>query len=386
MNLRFNFDENPSPTARMKVIGVGGGGCNAVNRMIEANLNGVEFISVNTDLQALEACKSTSRLQIGKAVTRGLGAGADPEVGRKSVEEDREAVIEALGESDMIFITAGMGGGTGTGAAPIVAEIAKDLGALTVAIVTRPFLFEGHKRTQRAEEGILELKNQVDTLIVIPNQRLLTVVPKGTPITSAFRTADEVLLHATKGISDLISIPGLINLDFADVKTVMREMGDALMGSAVASGDERAIDAAHKAIASPLLDDISIAGAQGVLVNITGGESLSLHEVNDATTVISDATGSDANLIFGAVVDPKMEEEIRVTVIATGFNRNGYSIPKKSASSMRIIDYELSDLEVPTYQRKNGSGHSEQLSEVESSLYSDDDLEAPAYIRKRWKR
>ena len=388
MNLRFNFDENPTPTARMKVVGVGGGGCNAVNRMIEANLAGVGFVSINTDLQALEACKTSTRLQIGRACTRGLGAGADPEIGRKSIEEDRDSVIESLEDSDMVFITAGMGGGTGTGAAPVVAEIAKDLGALTVAIVTKPFMFEGHKRSQRAEEGLLELKKQVDTLIVIPNQRLLSVVTKGTPLTAAFRTADEVLLHATKGISDLISIPGLINLDFADVKTVMREMGDALMGSAVASGDDRSIEAAQKAIASPLLEDISIAGAQGVLVNITAGESLSLHEVNDATSVISDAAGNDANLIFGAVVDPQMEEEIRVTVIATGFNKNGYGMTRKQASTMRIIDYELSDLDVPTYQRRNGNGngHMETVSEIEDSLYNDDDLESPAYIRRRWKR
>lgn len=386
MNLRFNFDEKLSPTARMKVVGVGGGGCNAVNRMIEANLTGVGFVSINTDLQALEACKTSSRLQIGKACTRGLGAGADPEIGRKSIEEDRDSVIEALEDSDMVFITAGMGGGTGTGAAPVVAEIAKDLGALTVAIVTKPFMFEGHKRAQRAEEGLQELKSQVDTLIVIPNQRLLSVVTKGTPLTAAFRTADEVLLHATKGISDLISVPGLINLDFADVKTVMREMGDALMGSAVASDDDRAIEAAQKAIASPLLEDISIAGAQGVLVNITGGESLSLHEVNDATSVISDAAGNDANLIFGAVVDPQMEEEVRVTVIATGFNKNGYGISRKQAPGMRIIDYELNDLDVPTYQRRNGSKPSEPVSEIEDSLYNDDDLESPAYIRRRWNR
>lgn len=385
MNLRFNFDDNFSPMARMKVVGVGGGGCNAVNRMIEANLTGVEFISINTDLQALETCKSTTRLQIGRAVTRGLGAGADPEIGRKAVEEDRDTILDALEESDMIFITAGMGGGTGTGAAPVVAEIAKDLGALTVAIVTRPFLFEGQKRIQRAEEGIVALKDQVDTLIVIPNQRLLSVVPKGTPLTAAFRTADEVLLHATKGISDLISIPGLINLDFADVKTVMREMGDALMGSAVASGENRAVEAAQRAISSPLLEDVSIAGAQGVLVNITGGESLSLHEVNDATTVVSEAAGSEANLIFGAVVDPHMEEEIRVTVIATGFNRSGSAARRGALGSMRIIDYDLNDLDVPAYQRRNGNKPPEPVSEIENSLYQDEDLEAPAYIRRRWK-
>lgn len=386
MNLRLNFDESLTPTARMKVVGVGGGGCNAVNRMIEANLSGVEFISVNTDVQALEVSRSTSRLQIGKTLTRGLGAGADPDVGRKAIEEDRESVISALEDSDMIFITAGMGGGTGTGAAPIVAEIAKDLGALTVGIVTKPFLFEGQKRMQRAEEGIYELKQRVDTLIVIPNQRLLSVVPKGTPLTAAFRTADDVLLHATKGISDLVSIPGLINLDFADVKTVMREMGDALMGAGIASGESRAIEAAQKAIASPLLEDISIAGAQGVLVNITGGESMSLHEINDATTVISEAAGDDANLIFGAVIDPRMEEEIRVTVIATGFHKNGRHPAIRSPRSLRFVDDGIHELEVPAYQRRNGNGLNGPAAEVDDQPYKDDDLDTPAYLRRRWKR
>ncbi|MGH7594987.1 MAG: cell division protein FtsZ, partial [bacterium] len=274
MNLRLNFDETSLMAARIKVVGVGGAGCNAVNRMIEAGLRGVDFVAMNTDVQALDSSKSTLRLQIGKTTTRGLGAGADPEIGRKAIEEDREAVADALEESDMVFVTCGMGGGTGTGAAPIVAEIAKDLGALTVGVVTKPFIFEGNKRIKRAEEGIIELKERVDTLIVIPNQRLLSVVPKGTPLTEAFRQADEVLLHATKGISDLISVPGLINLDFADVKTVMSEMGDALMGAGLASGDERALQAAQRAISSPLLEDVSIAGALGVLVNITGGEDL----------------------------------------------------------------------------------------------------------------
>ena len=386
MNLRFNFDENLTPTARMKVVGVGGGGCNAVNRMIEANLTGVEFISINTDLQALELAKSSCKVQIGKALTRGLGTGAEPEVGRKAIEEDRENVMDVLEGSDMVFITAGMGGGTGTGAAPVIAEIAKDLGALTVAIVTKPFLFEGPKRMSRADEGIFEIKDRVDTLIVIPNQRLLSVVPKGTPLTAAFRIADEVLLHATKGISDLISVPGLINLDFADVRTVMREMGDALMGSGVASGEDRAVTAAQQAIASPLLEDVSIAGAQGVLVNITGGESMSLHEVNDATTVISESAGDDANLIFGAVIDPRMDEELRVTVIATGFHGNGYSPAFRTSRSQRFIDTELTDLDIPAYKRRSVNGVREPEPENGEAIFSEEDLEAPAYLRRRVRR
>jgi cell division protein FtsZ len=263
-------------------------------------------------------------------------------------------VADALEESDMVFITAGMGGGTGTGAAPIVAEIAKDLGALTVGVVTKPFLFEGNKRLKRADEGIIELKQRVDTLIVIPNQRLLSVVPKGTPLMEAFRQADEILLHATKGISDLISVPGLINLDFADVKTVMSEMGDALMGAGVASGDERSLQAAQRAISSPLLEEVSIAGALGVLVNITGGEDLTLHEINDATTVICEAAGSEANIIFGAVIDKAMGDQLRVTVIATGFHKNGrhYPATTRLQRPARYFDTALTELDIPAYQRK----------------------------------
>ncbi|MFQ5639530.1 MAG: cell division protein FtsZ [bacterium] len=324
MNLRFEFDERHNGlTAKMKVVGVGGAGGNAINRMVEGNLSGVDFIALNTDLQALDNCKATCRVQIGRNLTKGLGAGANPDVGRKAIEEDKESVYEALADADMIFVTAGMGGGTGTGAAPVVAEIAKDLGALTVGIITKPFLFEGPKRTRRAEAGIAELKECVDTLIVIPNQRLLSVVPKDTPLNSAFQLADDVLLQATKGISDLIAIPGLINLDFSDVRTVMAEMGDALMSSGIATGEHRACEAAQLAIASPLLEDISIQGALGVLVNVTGGENMTLHEVNDATTVVSEAAGAEANIIFGAVIDSHMDEEMRVTVIATGFNHNG---------------------------------------------------------------
>ncbi|MFQ5649145.1 MAG: cell division protein FtsZ [bacterium] len=388
MNLRFAFDETHTPTAKMKVVGVGGAGGNAINRMIEGNLNGVEFISVNTDLQALENCKANSRLQIGRALTKGLGAGANPEVGRKAVEEDRETLFETLEDSDMIFVTAGMGGGTGTGAAPIVAEIAKDLGALTVGIVTKPFLFEGPKRMRRAMDGIAELKERVDTLIVIPNQRLLSVVPKDTPLNAAFKIADEVLLQATKGISDLISVPGLINLDFADVRTVMLEMGDALMGAGVACGERRAVEAAQHAISSPLLEDISIEGALGVIVNVTGSDSMTLHEVNDATTVITEAAGTDANIIFGAVIDEELGDEMRVTVIATGFNRNGrLSSLNGRPRRLELSEFPISDLEIPTYvrmeEKANGNSHQETVPEESCEQEKNEDYDVPAYLRRR---
>lgn len=391
MHLRFNFDENSISAARMKVVGVGGAGCNAVNRMIEANLKGVEFLAINTDMQALGLCKSATRLQIGKNLTRGLGAGADPEIGRRAIDEDKQAVIDALEDSEMVFVTCGMGGGTGTGAAPIVAEIAKDLGALTVGVVTKPFLFEGNKRMRRAEEGLVEIKDRVDTLIVIPNQRLLSVVPKGTPLLEAFRQADDVLLHATRGISDLISVPGLINLDFADVKTIMAEMGDALMGSGTATGEGRAVQSAQAAISSPLLEEVSISGAMGVLVNITGGENLSLHEVNDATTEICEAAGADANIIFGAVIDPAMGNNMRVTVIATGFHHNGrIGSALRGPRPMRFMDNQLTELEVPAYQRRGANGHSEpvirpfeEVEQTSSAGASPEDYEVPAFLRKR---
>ncbi|MBA2565275.1 MAG: cell division protein FtsZ [Gemmatimonadetes bacterium] len=318
----FEFDEaeRRPQFARIRVVGVGGGGGNAVNRMIQEKLDGVEFISINTDAQALLKAESHRRLQIGKQITRGLGAGARPEVGREAMLEDRDEVIAALEGSDMVFITAGLGGGTGTGAAPVLAEIAKEMGALTVGIVTKPFAFEGRKRMQQAEEGLRDLKKRVDTLIVVPNQRLLSVVGQGTSLQDAFRVADSVLLHATQGISDLITVTGLVNVDFADVKTIMTEMGDALMGTGYGSGEHRAIEAAQEAISSPLLDEVSISGARGVLINITGGRNLSLHEVSDVSSVIHEAAGEEANIIFGAVIDSEMADELRVTVIATGIN------------------------------------------------------------------
>lgn len=392
MSLTFDFDESLSPTATMKVVGVGGAGGNAVNRMISAGLTGVEFIAINTDLQALNTCKAPIRLQIGKNLTKGLGAGANPEIGRRAIEEDKDAIFNALKDTDMVFVTAGMGGGTGTGAAPVVAEIAKDLGALTVAIVTKPFHFEGPKRMKRAEEGLIQLKERVDTLIVIPNQRLLSIVSKDTRLNKAFQMADEVLYNATKGISDLISLPGLINLDFADVKTVMSEMGDALMGSATASGDDRAIQAAQNAIKSPLLEDVSIAGALGLLVNVTGGDDLTLSEVDAAANIIQQAVGEEANIIFGAVIDDQFKDQIRVTVIATGFNRNGRAAkPALARRKMDFIHASIDYLDIPTYQRQaaeqdngNGNGRNKQMEfQEEAPDTRPENYELPTFLRRR---
>lgn len=316
----IELDTKPDYGAKIRIVGVGGGGSNAVNAMINKGLEGVEFCVLNTDVQALEKSEAPIKLQIGKNLTRGLGAGADPEVGRKAVEEDREEIARMLAGSDMVFVTAGMGGGTGTGGASVVANIAKSIGALVVGIVTKPFSFEGKRRSKQADEGIEELRKNVDTLIVIPNQKLLALVEMATSFLEGFSLANQVLYNATRGISELIIRHGYINVDFADVRTVMREMGDAIMGSGLGRGDHRASVAAENAISSPLLEGVSIQGAQGVLVNITGGRSMSLLEVSEATQIIHDAAGDDANLIFGAVLDDTMEEEIMVTVIATGFN------------------------------------------------------------------
>ncbi|CAN5861670.1 cell division protein FtsZ [soil metagenome] len=319
----FQFEELSPQEARMKVVGVGGGGGNAVNRMIEAELEGVEFISVNTDAQALKLSRSGQKIQIGQRLTRGLGAGARPDVGRAAMEESREEVQAALDGADLIFITAGMGGGTGTGAAPVIAEMARKMGALTIAIVTRPFLFEGKKRMRQAEEGLAELKRTADTMIVVPNERLLSVVGKGTSFKDALKKADEVLLHATRGISDLIQVAGEVNVDFADVRTVMSNRGTALMGTGFGQGENRAVEAAQEAISSPLLDDISIKGAASVLINITGGMDMGLEEVSTVSSLIQDAVGDEAEIIFGAVHDSTLNGEIRVTVIATGFEKDG---------------------------------------------------------------
>jgi cell division protein FtsZ len=326
--------------ARIKVIGVGGGGGNAVNRMIDAQLRGVEFIASNTDMQALHKCRAPVKLQIGGLLTKGLGAGADPEVGRKAALEDTERILETLEGADMVFLTAGLGGGTGTGAAPIFASLAAEIGALTVAVVTKPFGFEGRRRMQLAERGVDELRGAVDTLITIPNERLLNFVERGTPLSEAFRIADDVLRQAVQGISDLITIPGEINVDFADVRTIMTGMGMALMGTGVARGEHRALEAAQRAISSPLLEETSIQGARGVLINISGGHDLTLHEVAEAARIISDAVDPDANIISGMVIDPALDEAMKVTVIATGFDRGPGS--ERSERSERVERAERS--------------------------------------------
>jgi len=385
--MAIEFDELAELNAKIKVIGVGGAGGNAINTMVEAQLSGVDFIAVNTDAQALENNRAQTRIQIGKNLTHGLGAGANPEIGRQAIEEDREEVMRALSGADMVFVTAGMGGGTGTGAAPVVAEIAKDLGALTVGIVTKPFAFEGMKRLQRAEQGIEEMRRFVDTLIVIPNQRLFAVVDKNTPLLDAFKVADEVLLHATKGISDLITVAGLINLDFADVKTVMSEMGDALMGTGYARGEGKAIQAAQQAISSPLLEGVSIKGAQGVLVNITGGRDLALQEVSEATTIIYEEAGENANVIFGAVIDEKLEDEIFITVIATGFN-----VEMKQSITPRetkTIELNPKTLEMPTFLRDKKKKEEQSKNRIASNMnelpFDDEieDLDIPTFLRKQ---
>jgi cell division protein FtsZ len=336
--------------ANIKVIGIGGGGNNAVNRMIEAGLKGVEFIAVNTDAQALFLSKADKKIQIGEKLTKGLGAGANPEIGKKAAEESRTEIEEALKGADMIFITAGMGGGTGTGAAPVVAEISKNLGILTVGVVTKPFSFEGKKRMAHAEMGIANLKNCVDTLITIPNDRLLTIAEKKTSIIEAFRIADDVLRQGVQGISDLIAVPGLINLDFADVRTIMMDTGLAHMGIGRGSGENRAIEAAKQAVSSPLLET-SIEGAKGVLLNITGSSNLGLLEVNEAAEFIASAADPDANIIFGAVIDEKLQDEIRITVIATGFEQKGK--PSKQEDDFGIEPFDDEDFDIPAFLRKS---------------------------------
>jgi cell division protein FtsZ len=321
--LRLTLDPEPRPGARIKVIGIGGGGTNAVNRMVSVGLDGVEFIAANTDAQALDQSQAAVKIQIGQKLTKGLGAGADPIIGRQAALEDTDTIIQALSGADMVFVTTGMGGGTGTGAAPVIASLASELGALTVAVVTRPFKFEGRRRAAHAEAGLEALRECVDTVITIPNERLLSIIDRQTSLTQAFTLADDVLRQAIQGISDLILVPGLINLDFADVKTIMSGMGVAMMGTGMAHGDHRAMAAAQNAVTSPLLEDGSVNGARGVIINITGGPDLSLLEVNEASCVIQEAAHEDANIIFGAVVDPTLSGKIKITVIATGFDRKG---------------------------------------------------------------
>ena len=351
-SIKFLFEEGRRLGASIKVVGVGGGGSNAVNRMIDAGLDGVEFLVANTDVQALEQSKASVKLQIGAKLTKGLGAGANPDVGRQAALEDTDKVIEALEGADMVFVTTGLGGGTGTGAAPIVATLAAELGALTVAVVTKPFAFEGKKRMTQADRGLTDLRECVDTIITIPNERLLATLERGTSLFDAFRIADDILRQAVQGISDLITVPGLINLDFADVRTVMSGMGMALMGTGSAKGENRAVEAAKKAISSRLLEDGSIHGARGVLLNITGGHDLLLHEVSEASNIIHEAADSDANIIFGAVLDESMKDEVKITVIATGFDRRAEAGGVAAAAATGKAAMTGLDLEIPAFLRR----------------------------------
>ena len=384
----IEMHDNFNSGAKLKVVGVGWCGGNAVNTMIECGLEGVEFLTANTDVQALAKSKAGMAVQIGTALTKGLGAGANPEVGRNAALESRDMLRDALSGADMVFITAGMGGGTGTGAGPVVAEIAKETGALVVAVVTKPFAFEGNKKMKQAEEGLKRLKDVVDTVITIPNQRLLSVANKNTSLTDAFKKADEVLYQAVKGISDVITIHGLVNVDFADVKTIMSEMGQALMGSGVARGENRAAEAARKAISSPLLEDISISGARGVLINITGSSDLTIHDVNEASSLIREEAHEDANIIFGAVIDEKAGEEVRVTVIATGFGKVEEARAPKEVIAPAVV---VGELEMPSVLRKERertvelrSGEIKRITKLGGYNIDDEDMyDTPTFLRKQ---
>ena len=391
----IEFVENGGSGAQIRIVGVGGAGGNAINTMISSGLAGVDFIVCNTDAQALRVNLAPTKVQLGAETTKGLGAGANPEVGRKATMESEEELRDHLVGADMVFITAGMGGGTGTGGAPIIARLAKESGALTVGVVTKPFLFEGKRRMRYADEGIRELKENVDTLICIPNQRLLAVASRSQPLLEAFHKADEVLLQAVRGISDLITVSGLINLDFADVRTIMAEMGMAIMGAASASGENRAEEAARRAIASPLLEDISIRGAQGVLINITGGPSLTLHEVNEAASLIQEEADEDANIIFGAVIDETLDEELFITVIATGFGEEEVQAKTPSLSALRggksgdgkrksrfmgSIDAEV--LDTPAYARRRPAA-ADSAPKPDPPSSEDTTGDMPAFLRKQ---
>jgi cell division protein FtsZ len=398
--------------ARIKVIGVGGGGGNAVNTMIAAGLPGIDFLAANTDAQALRTNLAPVKLQLGERLTRGLGAGGNPEVGKRAALEDVERLAEHLGGADMIFVTAGMGGGTGTGAAPVVAKVGKELGCLTVGVVTKPFIFEGKRRAKQADEGLRELKASVDTLITIPNQRLLAVAGRNSSIVETFKKADDVLLQAVRGIADLVTVHGLINLDFADVRAIMAEMGMAMMGAAIASGENRAAEAAQKAISSPLLEEVAIKGARGVLINITGGPDLTLHEVNEAASLIQEEADEDANIIFGAVVDESMGDEVRITVIATGFGESTAARPAPrpqpeavsspgEAEELRgrdvapdgrpirrlgLREVDEYELEVPTWQRRQQAPPAvaaERPARRSNGFDTDDaDFDVPTFLRR----
>ena len=402
----FEFDSLSEQKAKLKVVGVGGAGGNAVTRMITSGMQGVDFIAINTDAQDLDNNPSEHKIQVGKNLTKGLGAGANSNVGKEAVEADREAITTLLEGADMVFITAGMGGGTGTGAAPVISQISRELGVLTVGIVTLPFSFEGPKRMNRALEGMAEMKKACDTLIAIPNQKLMSIVDKSTTLPEAFQMADTILHQAAKGISDLINVQGVINLDFADVETIMKNMGEAIMGTGVASGEERAVLAAQQAISSPLLDDATIKGAQGVLVNITGGNDLTLMEANEATSIIFEEAGPSANIIFGAVIDPTLDDEIRVTVIATGFNipktvadiEDLHGRPEMKTMNTPPTQQLQEQVNKPLHAQKENSGENrdnqnEEVEEKNPVLTFDDtkespviygkDLQIPAFIRRQ---
>lgn len=379
--LRFSFDEELRTGARIKVIGVGGGGCNAVNRMIETGISGVDFIAANTDVQVLRLSRASRKLQLGEKITRGLGAGSDPEKGKRAALEDTERIIEALEGADMVFVTAGLGGGTGTGAAPVVASLATELGALTVAVVTTPFRFEGKRRMMQAEQGLQELRESADTVITIPNERLLGAVGANTSLFDAFKVADDVLRQAVQGISDLITVPGVTNVDFADVQTIMAGMGMALMGTGEAEGHNRAVVAVRKAISSPLLEDLSIEGARGILINFTGSSSMTLQEVNEASHIIYEAADPEAHIIFGAVHDEQMGDRIRITVIATGFDRD-QAQPRPTASRQQIESIVRPERRDPEELVEAGADlFGTPIPQVEPEPL--EESEVPAFFRRR---
>jgi cell division protein FtsZ len=384
--IKLSFEEKPLNGAALKVVGVGGGGCNAVNRMIEAGIEGVEFIAANTDLQALRQSYAPRKLQLGDKLTKGLGVGSNPERGRQAALEDTERIIELLDGADMVFVTAGLGGGTGTGGAPIVSGLAAELGALTVAVVTTPFEFEGQKRKAQALQGLEELRNTSDTVITIPNERLLSTVPPGTSLFEAFQFADDVLRQAVQRISDLITVPGVINLDFADVKTIMSEMGMALMGTGIADGDDRALTAAKRAISSPLLEDSTIRGARGVLINITGSAKMTLQEVSEASKIVQQAAHPDAHIIFGSVCDEALEGKIKITVIATGFTEEGYAFEARPEFGIDEQEddepaFSASDIGSVTYP-ENEIGYSDNYVEAPPLQAEADVLEIPTFLRR----
>ncbi len=368
----FIDDDPPLTGARIKVIGIGGGGSNAVNRMIEAGIEGIEFLVANTDLQALKRSRAPIKIQLGSRLTKGLGAGADPGVGREAALEDTDKIIEVLEGADMVFVTTGLGGGTGTGAAPIIASLATELDALTVAVVTKPFQFEGRRRMQQADQGLRELRECVDTVITIPNERLLHTVDRGVSLSDSFRVADDVLRQAVQGISDLITVPGLINLDFADVKSIMQGMGMALMGAGRATGENRAIEATQQAISSPLLEEATIQGAKGVLINITGGPDLTLFEVNAASSIIRESADDDANIIFGAVIDETLTDEMKITVIATGFDKETVALGSTAATTV-----------MPSPQPRYIPRPADDLPRPMMANPRVDDLDVPTFIRKK---